>query len=255
MKVKIKVVGDNLFSVLSASKTPECGAFPDVYEKQRVEWELTPIERSLTSEEFVTAPNSPDVLLIAGDGISAVQELERIEAGAQGLQNYSTALAVRAPVVMVFNSWSTLKSVQELPESVSDWVVTPVCVPDLVRRIIRSLKRQRLLGATMSFGALMLSRPTHIASYGAKTCKLTPSESMLLETFMDHAGSVVAFDRLVSMFLAAGKSAVPNNIRVAMFQLRLKLEMLTRSNITLTNIYKQGYCLRHKVQTYEAENM
>jgi DNA-binding response OmpR family regulator len=107
----------------------------------------------------------------------------------------------------------------------------------------------------MTFGALMLSRPNQMASYGTKTCKLTPSESMLLEIFMDHAGSVVTFDRLVSIFLANGKSAEPNNIRVAMFQLRLKLEMLTRSQIALNNIYKQGYCLRHRASMHEADDL
>jgi DNA-binding response OmpR family regulator len=196
-------------------------------------------------------PESPDVLLMSGEGTSAIQELERIQASARLSMSASFPSSVRVPIVMVFSSWSALTTVQEFPELVSDWVVTPVCVPDLVRRIIRSLKRQQLLGSTLSFGELSLSRRTHLASYGAKTSKLTPSESMLLEIFIDHAGSVVSFDRLVSIFAGAGKSPEPNNIRVAMFQLRLKLEMLTRSHITLINIYKQGYCLRYRAPTHE----
>jgi DNA-binding response OmpR family regulator len=253
MRIKLKVVGDNLFSLLSASRTPDCGAFPELYEKQHVDWELTLIDRDLTAEELVTVPDSPDVVLVSGDRISSLSELERIQAATPTFHHFRSGSSLRAPLLMVFNSWSSLKTVQELPEVVSDWVVSPVCVPDLVRRIIRSLKRQRLIGATVTFGPLMLSRSDHKVSYGPKTFKLAPSESMLLEIFMDHAGSVVSFDRLVSIFLEAGKSAEPNNIRVAMFQLRLKLEMLTRSNITLTNIYKQGYCLRHRTPTHEMD--
>ncbi|NEX64215.1 hypothetical protein [Noviherbaspirillum galbum] len=33
---------------------------------------------------------------------------------------------------------------------------------------------------------------------------------------------------------------------MSIFQLRLKLELLTHGRMTLVSVYKQGYCLRHK---------
>jgi DNA-binding response OmpR family regulator len=41
-------------------------------------------------------------------------------------------------------------------------------------------------------------------------------------------------------------SPVLEVLRVAIFQLRLKLEILTRCQSSLISVYKQGYCLRHK---------
>ncbi|MGV3655037.1 MAG: hypothetical protein ACO1N5_12570, partial [Noviherbaspirillum sp.] len=49
-------------------------------------------------------------------------------------------------------------------------------------------------------------------------------------------------------FKSSGKSTEGSNIRVTVFQLRLKLEMLTRSQFTIVSVYKRGYCLKQKVR-------
>jgi DNA-binding winged helix-turn-helix (wHTH) protein len=53
---------------------------------------------------------------------------------------------------------------------------------------------------------------------------------------------------LILLFKSTGKSTEGSNIRVTIFQLRLKLEMLTRSRYTLASVYRQGYCLRTKLK-------
>jgi hypothetical protein len=42
---------------------------------------------------------------------------------------------------------------------------------------------------------------------------------------------------------------------VSIFQLRLKLEVLTRGRMTLVSVYKQGYCLRQKYSDSPLEPM
>jgi DNA-binding winged helix-turn-helix (wHTH) protein len=59
-------------------------------------------------------------------------------------------------------------------------------------------------------------------------------------------GTVIPIKDLIMLFKSSGKSTEGSNIRVTIFQLRLKLEMLTKSQYALVSVYKQGYCLRPK---------
>ncbi len=85
-----------------------------------------------------------------------------------------------------------------------------------------------------------------VLSYQAKAIHLTPSEFALAELFLNQMGTVIPIKDLVMLFKSSGKSTEGSNIRVTIFQLRLKLEMLTKSHFTLASVYKQGYVLRTK---------
>ena len=54
---------------------------------------------------------------------------------------------------------------------------------------------------------------------------------------------------LVQTFQASGKSVEANSIRAAIYRLRLKLDTLTKSKVSLTSIYRQGCCLRQKLKS------
>ena len=81
--------------------------------------------------------------------------------------------------------------------------------------------------------------------------QLSPAEVPLAELFLSHMGSVVPLEEIQLMFQLSGRSKANNNIRVTIFQLRFKIELLTRRQFTLACAYGEGYSLRPNVD-YES---
>ena len=75
---------------------------------------------------------------------------------------------------------------------------------------------------------------------------LTPAE-YIARTLLSNIGSIMPLQELVQTFQASGKSVEANSIRAAIYRLRLKLDTLTKSEVSLTSIYRQGCCLRQKL--------
>lgn len=69
-------------------------------------------------------------------------------------------------------------------------------------------------------------------------------EFRLAEFFLAKAGTTIPIARLIDFFHAAGRSGQRNNLRVAIFGLRTKLEGLTNSRVSVVAVYRQGYSLR-----------
>jgi hypothetical protein len=57
-------------------------------------------------------------------------------------------------------------------------------------------------------------------------------------------GSVVPIEEIFLLFRLAGRSTSGSNIRVTIFQLRFKIELLTRNHFSLVCAYGEGYALR-----------
>ena len=74
---------------------------------------------------------------------------------------------------------------------------------------------------------------------------LTPSEVAVAELFLSRFGSVIPLEEIQLLFKLAGRSIEGSNLRVTMFQLRFKIEALTRCRYTLTSAYGTGYVLKH----------
>ena len=151
-----------------------------------------------------------------------------------------------SPIVLIFRSHSVLADAPDFPDFVADWICTPFLISDLARRVISSLRRKNILKTKLHFGSLTLVPDLRVLSYQAKGIHLTPSEYSLAELFLNQMGTVIPMKDLVMLFKSSGKSTEGSNIRVTIFQLRLKLEMLSKSHYTLASVYKQGYVLRPK---------
>jgi len=151
-----------------------------------------------------------------------------------------------SPIVLIFRSHTVLADAPDFPDFVADWICTPFLITDLARRVISSLRRKNILKTKLHFGSLSLVPDLRVLSYQAKGIHLTPSEYSLAELFLNQMGTVIPLKDLVMLFKSSGKSTEGSNIRVTIFQLRLKLEMLTKSQYTLASVYKQGYVLRAK---------
>ena len=67
----------------------------------------------------------------------------------------------------------------------------------------------------------------------------------MAELFLHHFGSVIPLEDILLLFRLSCRSTEGSNIRVTMFQLRFKIEAVSRFQFTLTSAYGEGYVLRH----------
>jgi DNA-binding response OmpR family regulator len=110
--------------------------------------------------------------------------------------------------------------------------------------VISSLRRQQRLQHELGTGQLSLNLESRKLMYAGDVVQLSPAEVPLAELFMSHVGSVIPIDEIHLMFQLTGRSLSGSNIRVTIFQLRFKIELLTRHQFTLACAYGEGYALR-----------
>ncbi len=92
--------------------------------------------------------------------------------------------------------------------------------------------------------SLRLHDDSSSASYDNKLVRLTKSEFMLAKLFLGRLGAVISLNELFEVFSSHGKAATRSNVRVAIFELRIKLEQLCGSTLDLVTVYRRGYTLR-----------
>lgn len=253
MKITLKVIGKELFSMLNAHKEDLKTVCPRLNgQTEQYEWELTEIT-SLRPEHLLSFPDLPSALLIDAQEPAYVQKIQLLEKKELTfIKNPPFLPIVMSPIILIFRSMEALASAPDFPDFVADWVCGPLAMSDLGRRAIASLRRKNILKTKLHFGSLTLVPDLRILSFQSKAIHLTPSECALAELFLNQMGTVIPIKDLVALFRSSGKSTEGSNIRVTIFQLRLKLEMLTKSQYTLASVYKQGYVLRLKNKPSQA---
>jgi DNA-binding winged helix-turn-helix (wHTH) protein len=142
---------------------------------------------------------------------------------------------------------SAARTLGRLRGRVSEWLFAEFAPEELVFRVLALLHARRLRSFRLAGGAITFAPDTRSLYFGEASVRLSPSEFEVAELFFDRCGTVIALHELVTFFEQSGKSAAMNNIRVTIFQLRLKLEELTRSQVTIDTVYRRGYVLRQAV--------
>jgi DNA-binding winged helix-turn-helix (wHTH) protein len=247
MKITLKVIGKELFNILDASKEKLHAVCPKLSaQHDQFEWDIVDLV-ALRPEHLLSFPEQPSALLIDAQEPAYVQKIQLLEKKELTFIKNSPFLPiVMSPIVLIFRSIDALAEAPDFPDFVADWVCTPVSMSDLGRRTIAALRRKNILKTKLHFGSLTLIPDMRLLSFQSKAIHLTPSECALAELFLNQMGTVILIKDLVALFKSSGKSTEGSNIRVTIFQLRLKLEMLTKSQYTLGSVYKQGYVLRPK---------
>ena len=247
MQVKLRVVGSNaLFEKVSRQFDMSNPLLRRLTEKEDIEWQVVYASERLAPEDFLCFPDMPNVILIDARKRDLIRKIEVMRS-----QVYATARSngdiplVFAPVAVVFDTASTPDSVVDIPDFVSDWLYSDAGPTEWMYRILFCLRKQKIVKRQLRFGSLTLMPELHSVSYEKNTIRLSPSEYALADFFFGKLGTTIRSEELAAFFSAHGKSTDANNIRVAIYQLRLKLEKLTRSQLRIESIYKQGYCLRH----------
>lgn len=247
MRITLKTIGKELFNMLDANKeelqvvSPRLGAQHDHFE-----WDIVDLG-ALRPEHLLSFPDRPSALLIDAQEPAYVEKIQLLEKKELTfIKNPPFLPIVMSPIVLIFRSTAALADAPDFPDFVADWVCSPVSMSDLGRRTIAALRRKNILKTKLHFGSLTLIPDVRLLSFQSKAIHLTPSECALAELFLNQMGTVILIKDLVALFKSSGKSTEGSNIRVTIFQLRLKLEMLTKSQYTLASVYKQGYVLRPK---------
>ncbi|MDQ1816002.1 winged helix-turn-helix domain-containing protein [Massilia sp. CCM 9210] len=138
----------------------------------------------------------------------------------------------------------------------ADWVFAPVSPTDLLRRASVLLQRMvtpchsgldpaKARAPFASAPSLTLHAASLSVAFQERTIRLSRTEFMLVDLFLSRTGGVVSFGELSEFFQTQGKADTRSNIRVGIFELRLKLEQLSGCALGLVSIYRQGYALRH----------
>jgi DNA-binding winged helix-turn-helix (wHTH) protein len=249
MKITLKVIGRELFSMLNADIEKLNQAFPKISaQNEHFDWDIVELV-SVRPEHLLSYPDTPSALLIDAQEPAYIEKIQLLEKKELTFIKDPPFLPiVMSPIVLVFRSHRVLAETPDFPDFVADWICTPFAVADLVRRVVASLRRKNILKTKLHFGSLTLVPDLRVLSFQSKAIHLTPSEFALAELFLNQMGTVIPIKDLVMLFKSSGKSTEGSNIRVTIFQLRLKLEMLTKFQYALVSVYKQGYCLRLKTR-------
>ena len=246
MQITLKIIGNQLFQELQAQTKGNPNALPRSFRDDPINWHLTYVPENFAPEDLLCFPDYPCVLVIEAKD-STVEKIQSMEKHMFGfIRGNPDIPVVQCPVIMAFQSPAPMNQADDFPDFVSDWIFSPIVAGELARRVFLALKRKNVLKKQHRYGLLTLIPDSRSITFDERISRLTPSEYTLAELFITRLGKVITFNELVQFFNASGKSSASNNIRVAIYQLRLKLDTLTKSQFLLTNIYRQGYCLRQR---------
>lgn len=245
MDIHVKVLGRDLFRQLYGLSSMEKSPFPIEFRQHRILWRFGYLLPEMQSEELLSLSDAPSVVVVDASNQHQMERLALMEKRMRAVVKSNPSIPLLlSPVIAVYDDSARLSNVHDVPDLVADWVILPLDIDELTRRILASLKRKKIFSSGECFGALVLNPDTRSVSYGDLIAHLTPSEYLLMEFFLGQMGSIVPIKDLMRFFKSSGKSAEASNIRVAIFQLRLKLEILTKSRVSLVNVYRRGYALR-----------
>jgi DNA-binding winged helix-turn-helix (wHTH) protein len=209
---------------------------------------------ALTAEDLLCFPDSPSIVVAEVHDPGSLSRLSSLGHRLAGLIKENDGIPLMAtPFIAVLGASALSTPHYELPEFVSDWVLGRGDSVELTHRILQVLRLRKLRKIYLSCGELLVVPELRTITLGANSARLSPAEFSLAELFFARLGSVVSLGELNAFFKAAGKSTEPNNIRVTIHQLRLKLEELSKNRLQLSTIYRKGYCLRQNHRNHDGE--
>lgn len=251
MQFQLEVIGEQLYKTLADKATELNEAMQHLCRHTDVVFpSLVKLVKQPHINDLLLQPDAVRVLLVEAsdlDVIEAIQVMERKELAFLNLTG--DTLPRLAPLIAVFDSPVVLAEIRDLPELISDWTFLPLDPYELARRIHSTLKRKNIIKTKLRYGVLSVISETRTLVFFGNTMQLTRSEFALADLFLNQMGTVIPLSDLALLFRSTGKSTTGSNIRVTVFQLRLKLEMLTKGQYTVMSVYKQGYCLKQKTRS------
>ncbi|HSI30072.1 MAG TPA: response regulator transcription factor [Miltoncostaeaceae bacterium] len=149
------------------------------------------------------------------------------------------------PILMLTARDTVSDRVAGFEAGADDYLVKPFSTAELVARVRALLRRARDRPAptTRRVGDLELDATTHEVRRGGRTLRLTRREFDLLALFLDHPGTVLARERLLTEAWGYHSPVETNAIDVYVGYLRRKLEEGGEPRVIHT-VRGVGYVLR-----------
>ncbi len=251
MKVCLKVMGERLLARVAAEIACTDSAFPRQFGAHLpLQWKIEQLPPPVASSCLDSSTSQTNVVLLEAHDAAFVDALWSIASrdydaiAREPRQHGKCDRQATAPVILVFDRELPTAQLMEMPAIVTDWVIGLDAVHELARRVFLALKRRQHLVTASQDARPTLRLESRRLCHGEQSILLTPSEVAVAELFLARFGSVIPLDEIQLLFKLAGRSVEGSNVRVTMFQLRFKIEALTRCHYTLTSAYGQGYVLR-----------
>jgi len=154
---------------------------------------------------------------------------------------------VSLPIIMVTARTEEADRVTGLEGGADDYLGKPFSPVELLARIRAHVRRAR--GETgprtprLEVGALVIDADTMGATYAGTPMVLTTHEFALLRALAEHAGHVLARERLLQLMTGTAEDAFDRSIDVHISRLRHKLGDDPRNPRLLKTVRGQGYML------------
>jgi two-component system, OmpR family, KDP operon response regulator KdpE len=187
--------------------------------------------------EIEARAHKPDLLLVDlglpdGDGITLIR---RVRAW--------------SPVPIIVLSARTMEEqkIAALDAGADDYVTKPFSAPELLARVRAALRRnvRSAEGASLlQLGATSVDLSSRKATNGDHEVHLTPLEYRVLETLVRNAGMIVKQEQLIREVWGPDRSDDTRSLRVAIRNLRQKLEPDPRRPRYLVTEAGLGYRLK-----------
>jgi two-component system response regulator MprA len=150
------------------------------------------------------------------------------------------------PILMLTARDTETDRLEGFEAGADDYLVKPFSTAELIARVRALLRRARDRPlAARRLGDLELDASSHEVRRGARTLRLTRREFDLLAVFLDHPGTVLARDRLLTEAWGFRSPVETNAIDVYVGYLRRKLEEGGEARLIHT-VRGVGYVLREE---------
>ena len=242
----LRVMGEDLFNRLAKEIAAHDSAFPRrIGNTQLVSWQLERLEPPFRIEYLELDPGQVAVVLLEMNDAADIEMLWECGRLEYPTLCFGADTAVpSAPLILVFDEQTGAPTAFDIPKMVDDWVCGKNAMNDVARRVVTALRRHHKLLDELGLGLLTLHLESRRLIYLGDVIQLSPAEVPLAELFISHMGSVVPIEEVLLMFKLAGRAATGSNIRVTTFQLRFKIELVSRYQLTIACAYGEGYALR-----------
>lgn len=205
---------------------------------------LLDIPKPNDPSEIAYDAEEPAILLADARNASLLGHIEQLRTQLQMQQLDSRALPLLAcPLLLVATGDGDRRMLPQLGVA-DDWLFADRLDAELGIRALASLKRTQAREYPLAAGKVSLTRAIRMLEINGRRTRLSPTEYTLAEYFFGKFGTLVTLRDLVTLFATTGKSDSMNNIRVSIYQLRLKIEELSKEELTIMTMYRKGYVLR-----------
>jgi two-component system OmpR family response regulator len=179
-----------------------------------------------------------DVILPVIDGIEVCKTLRR-----QNTQSLILMLTARD---------SVQDKIGGLHSGADDYLTKPFAFDELLARIGALLRRRpyREAGNVLTVGDLVLDPTTRSAQRGGRRIELTAKEYLLLQYLMEHAGTVLSRNRILSNVWEHNSETYTNVVDVYVRYLRRKIDQDGEQPLIRT-IRGAGYMISHRPEDAE----